>query len=297
MHGFGSSPEFLRGLSKWPALADTDGCIVVWPYGVGRSWNAGKNCCQPASKDNIDDVGFLRALIAELIKTDGLDATRVYLSGHSNGCAMAQRFAAEASNLTAAVGCMAFYLLVDAATSYKPVSVMEVHGINDPTVSYQPGQHVGAVANFKKWATLNSCSGSPVETWRQGDNFVQTYKTCKNNTEVSLMTMDKKVGHYPYGGKLAITPDSTKIAVSVHPCPSQDNGRQWWHQFTDGVHHAGEGSKVPQGAVPAIGRVQGDILRVLDFESHRFLLLDRSRKTYASCRDYWREGSSKPTKF
>jgi len=37
-----------------------------------------------------------------------------------NGSAMAQRFAAEASDVTAAVGCMALDLLVDVATSYKP---------------------------------------------------------------------------------------------------------------------------------------------------------------------------------
>ncbi len=76
---------------------------------------------------------------------------------------------------------------------------------------YQPGKHGGAVANFQKWATLNGCTGSAVETWRQGKNFVKTYKSCKGSTEVSLMTMEK-VGHYPYGGKVATTPDSTKMA-------------------------------------------------------------------------------------
>lgn len=200
LHGWGATPEFIRTLSRWPALADKEGFVVVWPYGVGKSWNAGKTCCDPASKNAIDDVAFLRALIKELVKSNGVDPTRIYLSGHSNGCAMAQRFAAEASDLTAAVACMALYLLVDAAAKYTPVSVMEFHGTSDPTVSYQPGQHVGAVANFQKWATMNSCSGSPVETWRQGQSFVQTYKNCKDGTEVSLMTMDKG-GHYPYGGK------------------------------------------------------------------------------------------------
>ena len=48
-----------------------------------------------------------------------------------------------------------------------------------------------------------------METWRQGNNFVQTYKSCMDSTEVSLMTMEK-VGHYPHGGKVATTPDSAK---------------------------------------------------------------------------------------
>ncbi|HSG12432.1 MAG TPA: PHB depolymerase family esterase [Gaiellaceae bacterium] len=210
LHGWGATPEFLRTLSRWPLLADKEGFVVVWPFGVGKSWNAGAGCCIPASTDNIDDVGFLKALIAEMVKSNGVDAKRVYLSGHSNGCAMAQRFANEASDAAAAVACMSHYLLVGADPEYTPVSVMEVHGNTDTTVGYQAGEQVGAVANLQKWKTMNGCTGSPVVTSIQGKSSVQTYGSCKGGTEVSLVTLDE-VGHYPYCCK-AITIDTTKMA-------------------------------------------------------------------------------------
>ena len=54
-------------------------------------------------------MGFLRALVAKVGQSHGTVQKRVYVTGHSNGCAMAQRFANEASDLVTAVACMALY--------------------------------------------------------------------------------------------------------------------------------------------------------------------------------------------
>ena len=210
LHGGGASPEYQRELAGWAGLADEEGFVVVWPYGLARTWNAGELCCDPASTDDVDDVGFLRKLIASVVTSDGVDPSRVYLSGHSNGCAMAQRFAGEASDAVAAVACMALYLLVEPAPGYTPVSVMEIHGSNDPVIGYGPGYFAGAIANFEKWATMNGCSGDPVETWREGERFLKGYSDCDDGTEVSLLTIEK-VGHFPYGGKAGAI-DSTRMA-------------------------------------------------------------------------------------
>ena len=40
-----------------------------------------------------------------------VDPQRIYLTGHSNGCALAQRVAIESSDLVAAVACMGMYRL------------------------------------------------------------------------------------------------------------------------------------------------------------------------------------------
>ena len=100
------------------------------------SWNAGK-CCQGATQMKIDDVSFLRSLIELELSNQGnhIDESRVYISGHSNGCAMAQRMAVEASDLFAAVGCHSFYLLADVPSSYEAIPFIEVHGLADTTVS------------------------------------------------------------------------------------------------------------------------------------------------------------------
>ena len=42
-------------------IANARGLVIVYPLGVGRSWNAG-GCCLPASGTGIDDVGYLNAV-------------------------------------------------------------------------------------------------------------------------------------------------------------------------------------------------------------------------------------------
>src|ERR1700733_4220946 len=51
----------------WPSVADSKGFILVWPQGVGDSWNAGR-CCGQAQQQGVDDVAFLRAMTSELAR-------------------------------------------------------------------------------------------------------------------------------------------------------------------------------------------------------------------------------------
>jgi len=46
-HGGGSAAADTMGLSRFNALADREKCIVVYPQGIGRSWNDGHLPCRP----------------------------------------------------------------------------------------------------------------------------------------------------------------------------------------------------------------------------------------------------------
>src|SRR5262245_26423476 len=46
-HPLGGSGRQQKGLSGWGAVADAKNFIVVWPNGVGNSWNVGR-CCGSA---------------------------------------------------------------------------------------------------------------------------------------------------------------------------------------------------------------------------------------------------------
>ena len=91
---------------------------------------------------DVDDVSFLKSMIEKLVADNDkntqykVDPTRIYMTGHSNGCAMAQRFTAEHSELIAAVGCHSFYLLSDVPDTYLPRPMIEVHGDKDDSVPY-----------------------------------------------------------------------------------------------------------------------------------------------------------------
>jgi len=62
LHAQGETLGLQQYLSGFAQKSDEAGFIVVWPQGVHASWN-GNDCCGGALAENIDDVGFLRALV------------------------------------------------------------------------------------------------------------------------------------------------------------------------------------------------------------------------------------------
>jgi poly(3-hydroxybutyrate) depolymerase len=58
----------------------------------------------------------------------------------------------------------------------------------------------GAKENFEKWKTMNNCTGEYKITWTSGNSVAWTYQDCKNNTEVTLVTIDGG-GHILYKGE------------------------------------------------------------------------------------------------
>lgn len=199
LHGYTSSSSGQRSISGFEQLADSNGFIVVWPQGTNNSWNSG-TCCGIARTQGVDDVAFIRTLVATIVAEQNIDTNRIYVTGLSNGCSMSQRLAMEASDLFAAAACMAFYLLVPQSDAYSPIPVMEIHGTADYTVPYNPT----AGENFAVWASYNGCTGSPVVTQLSDSASAetgtkQTYLNCTNNAQVSLVTIDDG-GHVLYKG-------------------------------------------------------------------------------------------------
>jgi poly(3-hydroxybutyrate) depolymerase len=62
LHGLTSNDSEQEALSGWREKADATGFIVVYPNGLGGSWNGGNPCCGSSLRDNVDDEGFLRAV-------------------------------------------------------------------------------------------------------------------------------------------------------------------------------------------------------------------------------------------
>ena len=120
MHGYASDSSTQRELSSFDTIADEEGAIVIYPDGVSgynmpwdveenQAWNSGW-CCAHSAREDIDDRGFIEKIVNISLEIHNIDSNRVYASGWSNGCAMAQRLAMESSHIFAAVGCMAMYL-------------------------------------------------------------------------------------------------------------------------------------------------------------------------------------------
>lgn len=120
LHGYSLCAKWNQYMTGFKQMADANNFILVWPQGTEEldgysdqkpAWNAG-TCCGAPVTANVDDVNFLNKVIDYMVNDYGkdIDTSRIYGTGHSNGCAMIQRYAAERTEL-AAIACMAYYLL------------------------------------------------------------------------------------------------------------------------------------------------------------------------------------------
>lgn len=188
-HGRMSNPSQEELLSKTTPKADAAGFVVVYPAGVGQTWNAGL-CCGEAQSEGVDDVAFTRALLDELATKLCVDPKRVFATGLSNGAFMAHRLGCELSDRIAAIGPVAGQLVMTTCKPTRPVPVMSFHGDADNVVDYK-GQFglPGVEASTKAWATRNGCAASPKQTYANGDATCMTYSGCKDDADVTLCTI------------------------------------------------------------------------------------------------------------
>jgi len=179
LHGGGGT---MRGQYKlthetFNHLADRDGFFAVYPQGLGKSWNeGGANRKGYAREHNIDDVGFFKALIAELGKKYPIDPKKVFSTGISNGGLMSLRLGCEMPDKIRAIGVLTASIpenLVDMCSEEKPAKsgLLLMNGTEDPIVPYNGGvvkvfgQTHGKVVSTGKtlqvWLAKNGCKDAP----------------------------------------------------------------------------------------------------------------------------------------
>jgi polyhydroxybutyrate depolymerase len=178
LHGGGGSGEkmeelTLRGFNR---LSDKESFIVVYPDGIEKHWNDGReNVSYRAHREKIDDVGFISALIDHLAKQSNIDIKRVYVTGISNGAMMSFRLACELSEKITAIAPVSGAMPKDLVCSpSRSVSVLVISNKEDPMVPWEGGeirlgrQRFGGVLSVDEsvrlWVHHNQCSSSPVNT-------------------------------------------------------------------------------------------------------------------------------------
>ena len=167
--GFGSGTQAEESYG-WDQEADREGFAVVYPDGLNRAWNTGGGCCGTPAKQNTDDVGFIKAVVAAVQGEVPIDPARIYATGISNGGIMAYRLACD-TDLFAAIGPDSATLLGTCPTP-KPVSVLHIHGTADTRIPYDGGEGEGyahidgpAVQTVvATWRTVDGCGQPSVST-------------------------------------------------------------------------------------------------------------------------------------
>ena len=106
LHGLRAPIASLRRDFALDAVATRENLVAAYPQGIEERWNYGRQINTPMPVIygvEVDDVAFLKALIARLVATHYVDPARVYLLGMSNGALMAYRAACEMGRDLAAV--------------------------------------------------------------------------------------------------------------------------------------------------------------------------------------------------
>lgn len=128
-------------------LADQQGLIAVYPQGYEGHWNDCKvRGPYSAKRENIDDVGFLRALVDRLVKDHNADPARVYVTGISNGGSMTLCLALMTPGFARAYAAVVASVPTPdnmvGTPANQPVSVMLMNGTDDPINPWQGGDVV-----------------------------------------------------------------------------------------------------------------------------------------------------------
>jgi polyhydroxybutyrate depolymerase len=208
LHGHGGTGEQAARSTGFDAEAERGRFLVVYPDGIDRGWHDDDLERLPA----VDDVAFLRLLIADLSWRHAVDPARVYVAGMSNGGFMAERLACDLPGAIAAIGPVAASRRA-ACEPPRPVSVMHVHGLRDPLVRFG-GSSGGAIGTYPSlsaltasWRATDGCDATPI-VGGAGPVRRETSARCARGTAVVLVTI-ATAGHEWPGGTRARTPAAT----------------------------------------------------------------------------------------
>jgi polyhydroxybutyrate depolymerase len=235
-HGGGQNAWQFESFTHIHAKSDSSGFVLVEADGtpaLGPSaipppppdsgvvlevWNAG-NCCEYAAQLNgdVDDVGFVGAMIDSIKGQICIDPKRVFATGFSNGGMLSHRLACQMSDRIASIVAVSGgsgetdYDKTPHPTLFpcrpaRPVPVLHIHGTQDTCYPFDGGWGPLSLVTFEPvmvtiqdWVTRNGCgSGSPRTVFNNGAASCQLYP-CPKQGEVELCTIDGG-GHYWPGG-------------------------------------------------------------------------------------------------
>ncbi|RYZ46711.1 MAG: T9SS type A sorting domain-containing protein [Sphingobacteriales bacterium] len=194
LHGLGGSMTDVAGVGI-SQIADTANIILLSPQAldfnsplglIESAWNSGIAVTVPGLgtipvNPDIDDVGFVNAMMDIAQSTYSIRAGRVYVCGASMGGFLTQRLACESASRFAAVASVmgTYALALPPCNPGKMLPVAHFHGTADNVVSYNGElQYSGMTfpvglsvdSLIRKWVVNDACAAEPVHENRPDVN-------------------------------------------------------------------------------------------------------------------------------
>ena len=186
LDGRGGTPWTAMKTTGWSEKADHEKFIVVYPEALRlnpkgpqhflenpQMWTTGSSIYGKHTIE-VDDLGFLRAVITDVKSRFPIDASRVYMTGFSNGAAMTFRFALEAPELLTAIAPVSGYFYVKHAVAKRLIPTIYFFGTDDPLNPFDGGtvhlpwgvtdQRPPIRECLARWLQVNGMEPNPTNT-------------------------------------------------------------------------------------------------------------------------------------
>jgi len=191
LHGASFQGDRMAVIGNWDDKATSGGFMAAFPDG---GWNT-------IGQAPVEDVTFISSLLDRLEREYAIDKTRVFVVGASIGAEMAYRLACELSDRIAAIASVIGEMVTDPCRPARPVSIFEMHGTDDPDVSYD-----AAAVSIQSWVTLDGCASNPKQSVN-GIMKTSVWSSCRTGTVVRFDTVVG--GHHSwFGSPVAAARDS-----------------------------------------------------------------------------------------
>ena len=186
-HGFGGQAGDHMSYSNMRSTADSENFILVYPQGTDLDgsphWNAALNGGD--NKSDVDDLGFIEALINKLSSENLIDLKRVYAVGYSNGGMMSYALACYKSGLISAIGSVSGYMLQTECSPSHSIPLIKLHGTTDYYDGGGVYNSVESVLNF--WVNFNNTDTNPIiSNINDNGTSITSYKYENGDNSVSV---------------------------------------------------------------------------------------------------------------
>lgn len=193
LHGGGGDGSKVAKLTGFSGKADSAGFVACYPDAVNHHWNDGRQVRRfKSQRDDVDDVGFIAALVDRFAKDLNVDRQRVYATGISNGGMMCHRLGCDLADRIAAIAPVAAAMPEPLSQALgtvpglpvgipgdsprrpaRPMPVLAINGTRDPLVPYagggvglyhKRGEVLSVARTIGFWVAADSCSPKPETT-------------------------------------------------------------------------------------------------------------------------------------
>jgi polyhydroxybutyrate depolymerase len=228
LHGRGQGWRTAVDQSGFLGLVRRHQAVLVFPDGVGRSWNAGEGCCGLAGRRRLPDVEFVTSVLADALTRLPVDPSRAYLVGYSNGGKLAYLLDCTHPTLFAGLATYGAAPLRACPTEATPTPFLIAAGERDTILPFRGAPRAvpptPSISTALDWLRdHDGCLGAP-STTRIGHVVSQDWTRCRDGSEVRSVVYGD-IGHAWPGAAHAGNPALAGLMwqfLIVHRRPGQN---------------------------------------------------------------------------